>query len=216
MYINDYKGANGENLETVGGVDYVKIDGLKVTLNGWTHNRYFYAPVNVQDSAKLAGEQTTVYIAVYVENTTPNALDNTTGKKVAEIEYNVNGKKVASKYDANTHIVTYDVPVHSTVLITPYDVLTDLDMTRNGTVEYPAQGFTLNGLSGVYSETTKTFTVDGTANESDVKEHSIAGIATADNVKNSGYDYSSSAYRTALADTLADRSEEHTSELQSH
>ena len=202
--INDYKGANGENLETVGGVDYVKIDGLKVTLNGWTHNRYFYAPVNVQDSAKLAGEQTTVYIAVYVENTTPNALDNTTGKKVAEIEYNVNGKKVASKYDANTHIVTYDVPVHSTVLITPYDVLTDLDMTRNGTVEYPAQGFTLNGLSGVYSETTKTFTVDGTANESDVKEHSIAGIATADNVKNSGYDYSSSAYRTALADTLAD------------
>ena len=134
----------------------------------------------MQDSAKLAGEQTTVYIAVYVENTTPNALDNTTGKKVAEIEYNVNGKKVASKYDANTHIVTYDVPVHSTVLITPYDVLTDLDMTRNGTVEYPAQGFTLNGLSGVYSETTKTFTVDGTANESDVKEHSIAGIATAD------------------------------------
>ncbi|MDE6398111.1 MAG: hypothetical protein K2L51_02210, partial [Clostridiales bacterium] len=53
--INDYRGANGENLERVDGVDYVKIDGLKVTLTGWTHNRYFYAPVKVQDSARLAG-----------------------------------------------------------------------------------------------------------------------------------------------------------------
>ncbi len=189
---------------TIDGVtrSYVVVTGLKITLNNWTHNRYLYATVPIQDKA---GESVNVKLAIYVGNNTPTALDGTkTGEKVATVSYTNNGKTISSSYDRTTATVTYNIPVRTSVIVTPYDILTDLNMTKAG-ISYPDEGFTLNGLSGSLSGNTSTtggtFTVGGTSGLT------IDGIANSHNVKEvggvkSGIDYSTPTYTQKIKDTL--------------
>ena len=53
------------------GIKCVVIKGVKITLVGWTHNRYLHAQVPVKDSDTGT---TTVSIAVKVDNSTPDEL----------------------------------------------------------------------------------------------------------------------------------------------
>ena len=74
---------------TVGSTQYVKIRGLKVTLNGWTHNRYLYATVGLKDSANAS---VSANIAINVSNSAPTSITDT--NKVAKINYSANGMTV--------------------------------------------------------------------------------------------------------------------------
>lgn len=179
--------------ENISGTTYRKIRGLKVTLKNWTNNRYFYAKVNVRDINGSANNSTnTIYIAVKVTNSAPKAAET---DDVAQIDYTYNGTHVLTSYDKDTSTITYNIPVDSTVFITPYDILTDADMTRSG-VSYPTNGFTLNGLTGVYKGITHTFVV-GSATAS-AGELSVVGLA---NEKNA-YNYGSTTYQGLLKTTL--------------
>ncbi|MCH5351669.1 MAG: hypothetical protein J1F39_06860, partial [Clostridiales bacterium] len=179
--------------------EHVIVTGLKVTLNNWTQGRYLYAPVNIKDSANATA---TVYIAVNVNNSTPTAI-KTSGDttmladSVATLDIVSNGKVVKSTYaldDENIPTVSYQIPYGDSVIITPYDVLNDLNMRLSG-ITYPAGGFTLNGLSG-YIGTDGVFSVNGSSSANSVK---FEGLATPDNV---GVDYSSSDYLASLKTTL--------------
>ena len=201
--------SNGGTLVKVGEVDYVVIAGLKVTLKNWTQGRYLYAPVNIKDSASATQ---TVYIAVYVNNSAPTYIkpdgDTTMlSDSVATLDIVSNGKVVHSSYtvaeerdeDSNSvsfvPTLTYKIPYGDSVIITPYDVLNDLNMRLSG-ITYPTGGFTLNGLSG-YVGTDGVFSVNGSQTTNSLK---FDGLATSDN---NGVDYSHPNYLASLKETLA-------------
>ncbi|MDE7464052.1 MAG: hypothetical protein K2M48_03390, partial [Clostridiales bacterium] len=156
--------------------NYIVVTGLKITLKNRTHDRYLYATAKVSD---LEGLTKDVRIAIKTDNRTPQATESA---KVAQIDYKYNGKTVSTEYTAATSTITYNIPLKSSIIITPYDILTDADMKASGAA-YPESGFTLNGFSGAYikTETSGTLTnaqVDGTL--------SIKGIANSSNLKSKG------------------------------
>ncbi|MCM1368535.1 MAG: glycine-rich protein [Roseburia sp.] len=180
----------------IGGVDYKTIKGVRIKLNSWTFNRYMYQRVTVtdQNSAGTASN-TPVYIAVKVNNTAPTAVAEASA---AKIDYTYNGTDILMQYTAGeVPTIRYDIPVDSTVFITPYDILTDYDMTEAG-IAYPEKGFTLNGFSGAYNSNTKAFTVGGVAGSGD-----LAVSALGDGRNSAYYDYSSGTYKTAMIDALS-------------
>ena len=195
--------ANGD-----GYADYVITLGYKITLNNWTHNRFLYAEVPVADSE---GAPAVTYIAVKTENNAPTAITAGTTDpnaasdaiRVAELDIKddrgVNAKasytEPASSGDIPT--VRYEIPLYSTVFITPYDLLADANMLGAG-VTYPEKGFTLNGLSGrrnangfVYDTTVTENTRD--ANKG-VTTRDVRAIATAKNTAGGNADYGSEDY----------------------
>ena len=173
---------SGYGTATVNGTKYVTVDGLKITLKNFTHNRYMNATVRVKDSEN---DYVDVYIAIKVNNTAPTTSDN-----IALLDYDSNGRKVSSAFAVEDGIptITYNMPQGSTALITPYDLLTDIDMTRSG-ISYPAHGFTLNGLSGRFDEGS------GVLGSAGVPINNLA-------ISANDYDYSSDQYKSALAETL--------------
>lgn len=175
-----------------GAVDCYTIKGLKITLGNWTHNRYLYASVGVIDSA---GDSTTVNIAVNVKNAKPVNLTN---DKVALLGYTTNGKTVTSEFKTESGVATieYSIPVNSTAIITPYDLLRDPNV-KSGVSEK----FTLNGLSGVFDSTSGVFTVGGKKTGPEDIRTEITGIATSANTK--GGDYGSAEYITGLKTSLS-------------
>ena len=182
------------------GINCVVIKGVKITLVGWTHNRYLHAQVPVKDSDTTG--TTTVSIAVKVNNSAPDKLQE---KDVALFKYESEGKRVENSYridDDGVATITYNMPMHSTAIVTPYDLLTDGNMTASG-VQYPASGFTLNGLSGLFDENNGVFTVDGVKTAGD-KRTTINALAIAQNEIVGGADYTHSDYVKALKQTLGE------------
>ncbi|MCH5155961.1 MAG: hypothetical protein J1F69_05070, partial [Clostridiales bacterium] len=146
---------SGLTTENIGGIygTCAKIQGLKITLNNWTHNRFLHLEVKVRDSASTTDVST--YIAVNVSNKAPQYLESS---KVAQFDYTVNGVTVNSTYTApsdSTGVATikYSVPAFYTIIITPYDLITDENMVGG------IDRFTLNGLSGKFDSANGLFTV---------------------------------------------------------
>ncbi|MDE6400997.1 MAG: hypothetical protein K2L54_00105, partial [Clostridiales bacterium] len=186
------------------GIDCVVIKGVKITLAGWTHNRYLHAQVKVKDVGENSEQgKATVGIAVMVENTAPENLQE---KDVALFKYDDEGKRVESSYriDSSDGVatITYNMPMHSTAIVTPYDLLTDKDMTDAG-VSYPVNGFTLNGLSGLFDSTNGVFTVNGVKTQND-RRTTINALAIKDNDLASSADYTHPDYVKSLKEKLAD------------
>ena len=152
-------GVNYLNLatDTFDGVDYYVIDGLKIELVSATMNRYFHASVRVADSSGLlvnddaSGKNYNVEIAVFAENTAPNGLNKS---EVAEWSDNVVYSADTDGSALGIPTITYRIPMYSTFVFTPYDLIGDYDISKHtpDASFKPAGGFTLNGLSGgVYS-----------------------------------------------------------------
>ena len=176
--------------ETIGyyGECYI-IQGLKITLNNWTHNRYINLDVDMVDSA---GGTCTTQIAVNVNNQAPEYLES---KNIAQLNYTTDGVTVKSVFgginDSGVAVITYNVPAHYKFIVSPYDILTDADMIP----EYLDGGFTLNGLSGRFNSQNGVFTVN--SGSSDDQDY-IEGIATSANA----VDYSDSNYIKNVFDML--------------
>ncbi len=120
-----------------------QIRGIKVTLLNWTHNRYLYATVGIRDSATGT---VNAKIAIFANNTKPERVDESS---VVTCSDHNDGKNISSKFsvaDDGTPTITYNMPVKSSIIITPYDLLWDnnIDATR------PTDGFTLNGFNGMF------------------------------------------------------------------
>ncbi len=168
------------------------IAGLKITLVSWTHNRYLHATVNVQDTSK--SKPVPVEIAVNVSNAVPTALSSS---EVALLNYAKGGKKISSTYatpsDSAIPTITYNIPVNSTVLISPYDLLTDANMLNLGLSE--KGGFTLNGLSGLFDASAHEFEVNAKTNDG---RKSITALAAGNELTNGNYNYTSAGYDEAL------------------
>ena len=162
----------------------VVIKGLKITLNNWTHNRFLHLEVKVKDSAEA---EISTYIAVNVSNKAPVTLDSA---NVAQLGYTYNGVTVRSTYTQSTATIKYSVPAHSTVLVSPYDLITDENMTNAGISI--SNGFTLNGLSGGFNTSTGVFSVNGPTTGTNIIN--IKGIATSAN----SYPYYGSSYTESL------------------
>lgn len=160
-------GVNTIKLDTVDGT-YYKTRGLKITLESPTMNRYFYATVNLADSRSRA---LSVEIAIKVNNSDPQ-----TSATAATFTSTAG---VGSTYDnggvGGVPTLTYKVPMHSTFMLTPYDLVTDINLTEAGAA-YPAGGFTLNGLAGKYAG--GKFTVGGTAAEGEIAVHPLFDTTT--------------------------------------
>ncbi|MCH5160965.1 MAG: hypothetical protein J1G04_02940 [Clostridiales bacterium] len=155
------------------GVKYYTTKGLKLKLKSTTMNRYITASVSVEDSAANA---VSIDIAIRVSNRSPEVLaskDIVTPKTGAytgvEYEY--------AKAETGAYIPTikYTVPAKSTFIITPYDLIRDVDMedAHGKALMNVAGGFTLNGLSGVYNDhrfiAGKSTSEDGYGSGRDVK-----------------------------------------------
>lgn len=192
-------------------VECVVIKGLKITLNNWTHNRYLYAIVDVEDSAK---ESAVVNIAINVTNIAPECFDTAdttpTSTSVAQLDYTYNGKTVKSTYRAerdsdtgkNMGVITYNVPMHSTIVITPYDLIRDANMTASG-VSYPTNGFTLNGLNGLFDRTKGEYRVDDKKTDETKDTRSvISALAIDKNTTANGQNFGDETYVGKLKETL--------------
>ncbi|MDE6029438.1 MAG: hypothetical protein K2F90_03865 [Clostridiales bacterium] len=172
----------------LGGTQCVKVNGLKITLNNWTHNRFLHLQVDMKDSANATCSS---YIAVNVSNKAPTYLGSS---DVAQLSYTENGVTVESTYTQPTGdgiaTIKYKVPAHSTVMITPYDLITDADMSAFMQGLGINHGFTLNGLNGTYSGGVLHVAGDGYTGTGTT----ITGIATQANTStaNGGFNYSGS------------------------
>lgn len=171
--------------------DCIAVDGIKITLNSWTHNRYLHAKVNIADCIGATG---TVEIAVKVSNSAPQYLEKS---KVAELDYETDGQKIKSVYTTNSDetVIEYSVPVHTTVVVTPYDLLTDANMA----LQMNDKPFTLNGLSGLFDTNSGVYSVDAVRGANDNRA-TVTGIANSYNTK---YNYSSTEYKNTLRSALA-------------
>lgn len=149
--------------------DYYTVDGLKITLKSATMNRYLYATAGVNDVTGNA--VATINIAIRVKNTPLQTYEGT-----ANVEGSVDSPNIAkfgnpardsaySTYSYNgsdTPTFTYKIPLYGTVMITPYDLAYDYNMTVDGTT-WASGGFTLNGYSGRYNSTDGMFTAGSTS-----------------------------------------------------
>ncbi|MDE6028693.1 MAG: hypothetical protein K2F90_00010, partial [Clostridiales bacterium] len=151
--------------------DYYKVDGLKITLKSATMNRYLYATAGVNDVA--GNTVSTINIAIRVKNTplstyvgTANVEGSTDSPNIAKFG-NPARDTAYSTYSyggssSDTPTFTYKIPLHGTVIITPYDLAYDYNMTVDG-VTAAAGGFTLNGYSGRYNSSNGMFTAGSNA-----------------------------------------------------
>ncbi|MDE7406653.1 MAG: hypothetical protein K2M89_07275 [Clostridiales bacterium] len=179
----------------------VKVNGLKITLKNWTHNRYLHLKVDMKDTANAT---CTSYIAVNVSNKAPEYLDS---NKVAQLDYTTNGVTVQSTYTKPTGdgvaTIKYRVPAHSHIVVTPYDLITDADMNAFIHSSGITNGFTLNGLNGTYNGGVFHVEGDGYAGGSN-NDINISALATSANVStaNGGYDYSGAQYTSNLINMI--------------
>lgn len=196
--------------------DFVITLGYKITLNNWTHNRFLYAEVPVSD---CEGEEATAYIAVKTENDTPTAITSGTTDpnadpdaiKVAELDIrddrgvNAKASYTAPSGSGDIPTVRYEIPLYSTVFITPYDLLADANMLGAG-VTYPSKGFTLNGLSGKRNANGFVYDPSVTENTRDankgVASRDVRAIATSKNTAGGNADYGSQTYIDELKTML--------------
>ncbi|MCH5163321.1 MAG: hypothetical protein J1G38_07565 [Clostridiales bacterium] len=197
-----FGGDTGFELKTItvdgASVEYVAVTGLKITLKNRTHDRYLYASASVKD---INGTPWSVKIAIKAENTTPSVLASA---DVAKIDYKYNGRTISTEYNQSTSTITYNIPIGTSVVVTPYDILTDSDMLASGAA-YPAHGFTLNGINGQYFAATNSKPARLVHNSATVGSFAVAGIGTNYNLqsyggKADGYDYSSTAYMGATGE----------------
>ncbi|MBD5132244.1 MAG: hypothetical protein HDT28_06650 [Clostridiales bacterium] len=192
----------------IGGSDVlcVKLKGIKITLKNYTHNRYLFANVALRDSSN-AVVANGANIAINVTNTAPT---NNNSENVATINYKDDGKTVTSSYTVRDGFaeITYNMPVNSSALISPYDLLWDGNLTADG-INYPTDSnnlsadttnhaFTLNGLSGTFIN--GQFSVDDKSTGSGRK---IDGLAAPVKATNANGDYSSETYKANLKNTIA-------------
>ncbi len=191
-----------------GYADFVITLGYKITLNNWTHNRFLYAEAPVSD---CEGAEAIAYIAVKTENDTPTAIASGTTDpnadpdaiKVAELDIrddrgvNVKASYTAPSGSGDIPTVRYEIPLYSTVFITPYDLLADANMLGAG-VTYPSKGFTLNGLSGRRNADGFVYDPSVTENTRDankgVASRDVRAIATSKNTAGGSADYGSQTY----------------------
>ncbi len=191
-----------------GYADFVITLGYKITLNNWTHNRFLYAEAPVSD---CEGAEAIAYIAVKTENDTPTAIASGTTDpnadpdaiKVAELDIrddrgvNVKASYTAPSGSGDIPTVRYEIPLYSTVFITPYDLLADANMLGAG-VTYPSKGFTLNGLSGRRNADGFVYDPSVTENTRDankgVSSRDVRAIATSKNTAGGSADYGSQTY----------------------
>lgn len=125
----------------IGGVEYYKTKGLKLTLKTATLNRYYGVGVELSDST---GKPCRSEILVKVTNRGPQALTETDIATGGVSEYG-NG-------DDGIPTLIYRVPMKTKIIITPYDLVRDLDMQSVlGSASMLENGFTLNGMSGATS-----------------------------------------------------------------
>ncbi len=199
-----------------GYADFVITLGYKITLNNWTHNRFLYAEVPVRD---CEGDEATAYIAVKTENDTPTAITSGTTDpnadpdaiKVAELDIrddrgvNAKASYTAPSGSGDIPTVRYEIPLYSTVFITPYDLLADANMLGAG-VTYPSKGFTLNGLSGKRNANGFVYDPSVTENTRDankgVASRDVRAIATSKNTAGGNADYGSQTYIDELKTML--------------
>ncbi len=130
--------------------DHYVINGLKITLVSATMNRYFHATVNIDDGVH---QVTPVKIAIRVNNTRAEKLDDANVAKGGCFSYD------AGETADDMPTVTYRVPVKSTIMITPYDIIEDYNDLSYG--KYPTGGFTLNGIDGSFTPAVKDNSLKG-------------------------------------------------------
>ncbi|MCH5165806.1 MAG: hypothetical protein J1G01_05340 [Clostridiales bacterium] len=184
-------------------IQCIKINGIRITLKSWTHNRYLHAKATLTDTA---GQSCEVTIAVKTNNSSPTAYathSSTGTTQVAQLSYSVNGKNVKSEYrnENGVAVIEYSVPMHSRIFVTPYDLLYDQNIINSGVV-YPTNGFTFNGLSGYFGN--GTFSVDDKAGTSETRSK-ITALAVSQNTTAGNMDFTSLSYRqklTAMLDKL--------------
>ncbi|MCH5351072.1 MAG: hypothetical protein J1F39_03785 [Clostridiales bacterium] len=130
--------------ETINDVPYYITKGFTIKLLSATMNRYFYAKANVSDST---GKIVAATIAVKCTNTAPVLVDQS--KIVTDSTFS------AYSVEDGIPTVTYNIPMRNGILITPYDLVRDVNMSimfGSNIVEL-SNGFTLNGLGGAVSGT---------------------------------------------------------------
>ncbi|MDE5592616.1 MAG: hypothetical protein K2I75_01645, partial [Clostridiales bacterium] len=148
--------------------DYYTVDGLKITLKSATMNRYVYATAGVNDVTNNA--VATINIAIRVKNTPLQTYTADSGK-IATFG-NPARDSAYSTYAYNgsdTPTFTYKIPLGGTVMITPYDLAYDYNMTVDGTT-WASNGFTLNGYSGRYNSANGLFTTGSTSASDGAKQ----------------------------------------------
>ncbi len=205
--------------ENINGVDYYTFYGLKITLKSTTMNRYLYATTIVKDSSGASANTVSVNIAIKCGNTELELVEAAEGKDAAK--NNVAGfwtsKGSYSSFDNGTDVLdytnsdgwkkqtatassgniklTYRMPMHSHVFITPYDLFRDYDMATelDAAKLMPKGGFTLNGLSGTLDGGTFNVSGSGTTVTEPLFRNELYGEKRY---------YGSDAYQTALSDFL--------------
>ncbi|MCH5161529.1 MAG: hypothetical protein J1G04_05815, partial [Clostridiales bacterium] len=150
------------NVLNKNGTNYYQIYGLKITLVSSTMNRWVYAKVSVWDSARNNDSTTSVNIGIRVNDTAPKAIRmKTSGEStfptpddgaignVAQATLS-STSEVAFEAGRANPTIRFSVPVKSTFMITPYDLVVDYDLYTRQQGVVLTNGFTLNSLSGVY------------------------------------------------------------------
>lgn len=162
---------------------YYKFSGLKIKLKNSTLNRYFQATVNVKDTS---GASVATHIAIRIKN---SMLTANTADKVAT--YSLNEDAYSTYENSGTPTLKYRVPLNSRFFVTPYDIISDYNMSQESgnNVFTP---FTLNGMNG--SLTGSTFTVGGTSG-TEIISPLFSTAATAD--------YRTDQYKTNIKNMLA-------------
>ncbi|MDE6401010.1 MAG: hypothetical protein K2L54_00175, partial [Clostridiales bacterium] len=155
--------------------NYYVVNGIKITLKSATMNRYFYANVAISDSS---GKSVTngVNIAIRVTNRTPDVISDPDRIAVYESADNAAASSTY-EYDPDnqdnpvtTPTFTYKIPLGSKFIVTPYDFAFDPDMlTVHGEqAMLPAHGFTLNGLTARFDESTGTLSTSAAASSDNI------------------------------------------------
>ncbi|MDE5563510.1 MAG: hypothetical protein K2J01_08210, partial [Clostridiales bacterium] len=181
--------------------DYYTVDGLKITLKSATMNRYVYATAGVNDVTN--NSVATINIAIRVKNTplqsyvgTANIADSPDSPNIAKF----GNPARDSAYSTYSHVgtetptFTYKIPYGATVMVTPYDLAYDYNMTVNGAT-WASNGFTLNGYSGRYNSSTGLFTTGSNAAADGNKQ--FTGLFP------SSYNAAASSFLSSLTSTTA-------------
>ncbi len=130
---------------------YYYTHGIKITLISTTMNRYFYVNVGIKDITNKPAVD--VMIAVKVNDTVPSVKAASSVATYTTEASNAYGTYTApADSDNGLPTITYRVPLGTTFMITPYDLVSDYDQNKmNGDAGFFAgNAFTLNGMSGVY------------------------------------------------------------------
>ena len=137
-----YVSASSLGTETIEGVPYYITKGFTIKLLSATMNRYFYATANIADST---GKTVATTVAVKCTNTAPEL--------VAESKIVVDSTFSTYTTEEGIPTVTYNIPMRNGILITPYDLVRDVNMSimYGASAVELTNGFTLNGLSGAVS-----------------------------------------------------------------